>query len=145
MLISVKLVSECLSNLGIIKELSPTKKRRLLNFSINTTDHLLLDRSPNIGPLISHWELDKFENCWNKSIRTCKILTLLYQQFLNLIISQRDMSGPRLGALSNNRWSGGKIEGRIISTYFCIKLVLIWSCFKIDNISRLELKKSKDI
>jgi hypothetical protein len=26
-------------------------------------DHLLLDRSPNIGPLISRWELDKFENC----------------------------------------------------------------------------------
>jgi hypothetical protein len=26
-------------------------------------DHLLLDRSPNIGPLISRWELDKFKNC----------------------------------------------------------------------------------
>jgi hypothetical protein len=31
----------------------------------------------------------------------------LYQQFSNWLISQRDMSGPRLGALSNNRWSGG--------------------------------------
>jgi hypothetical protein len=70
-------------------------------------DHLLLDRSPNIGPLLSHWELGKFKNCWNKSFRTAKILTLLYQQFLNLLISQQDMSGPRLGALSNNRWSGG--------------------------------------
>jgi hypothetical protein len=26
-------------------------------------DHLLLDSAPNIGPLISHWELDKFKNC----------------------------------------------------------------------------------
>jgi hypothetical protein len=25
--------------------------------------HLSLDRSPNIGPLISRWELDKFKNC----------------------------------------------------------------------------------
>ncbi len=29
----------------------------------STPDHLLLDRSPNIGPLISRWELDKFRNC----------------------------------------------------------------------------------
>ncbi len=57
-------------------------------------DHLLLDSAPNIGPLISHWELDKFRNCWNKSFRTSKILTHLYQQCLNLVISQRDMSGP---------------------------------------------------
>ncbi len=68
-------------------------------------DHLLLDRSPNIEPLISRWELDKFKNCWNKSFRTSRILTLLYQQFSNLLISQRDMGGPRLGALSNDRWS----------------------------------------
>ncbi len=26
-------------------------------------DHLLLNRSPNIGPLISRWELNKFKNC----------------------------------------------------------------------------------
>ncbi len=69
-------------------------------------DHLLLDSVLNIGPLISSWELDKFKNCWNKSFRTSKILTLLYQQLSNSLISQRDMSGPRLGALSNNRWSG---------------------------------------
>ncbi len=69
-------------------------------------NHLLLDRSPNIGPLISRCELDKFKNCWNKSFRTSKILTLLYQQFSNLLISQQDMSDPRLGAPSNNRWSG---------------------------------------
>jgi hypothetical protein len=66
-------------------------------------DHLLLDSAPNLGPLISRWELGKFKNCWNKSFRTSEILTLLYQQFSNLLISQTDMSGPRLGALSNNR------------------------------------------
>ncbi len=79
----------------------------------STPDHLLLDRSPNIGPLISRWELDKFKNCWNKSFRTSKILTLLYQQFPNLVISQRDLSGPRLGALPNNRWSGGITWGHV--------------------------------
>ncbi len=67
-----------------------------------TPDHLLLDRSPNIGPLISRWKLDTFKNWCNKSFRTSKILTLLYQQLSNLLISQRwYMSGPRLGALSN--------------------------------------------
>ncbi len=76
-------------------------------------DHLLLDSAPNIGPLISRWELDKFKKCWNKSFRTSKIMTLLYQQFSNLFISQWDMSGPRLGALSNDRWSG--------STVWCTK------------------------
>jgi hypothetical protein len=73
-------------------------------------DHVLLDSAPNIGPLTSRWELDKFKNCWNKSFRASKILTLLYQQVSNLLISQRDMSGPRLRALSNNRWSGGSLN-----------------------------------
>jgi hypothetical protein len=67
-------------------------------------NRLLLDNAPNLGPLISRWELDKFKNCWNKSFRTFKILTLLYQQFSNLLISQRDVSGPRLGVLSKNSW-----------------------------------------
>ncbi len=66
-------------------------------------DHLLLDSAPNLGPLISRWKLDNFKNCWNESFRTSTILTLLCQQFSNLLISRRDMSGPRLGALSNNR------------------------------------------
>jgi hypothetical protein len=72
-------------------------------------NHLLLYRSPNIGPLVSRWELDKFIIWWNKMFRTSKILTLLYQQFSNLLITQRDMSGSRLRALSNNRWWGGSI------------------------------------
>jgi hypothetical protein len=70
-------------------------------------DHLLLDKFPNIGPLVSRWELDKFKNCWKNCFRNSKILTLLYQQFSNLLIFQRDMSGPRLGPLSNDRWSSG--------------------------------------
>ncbi len=76
------------------------------------SDHLLLERSPNIGPLISRC-IDKYKNCWNKSFRTSKILTLLYQQFSDSLISQRDMSGPRLGALSNNRWLGGTVSNCI--------------------------------
>jgi hypothetical protein len=32
-------------------------------------DHLLLNRTSNIGPIISCWELDKFKNFWNKSFR----------------------------------------------------------------------------
>ncbi len=27
------------------------------------TVHLLLDSAPNLGPLISRWEINKFENC----------------------------------------------------------------------------------
>jgi hypothetical protein len=87
---------------------SPSANVVLLTVSSSILpDHLLLDRSPNIGPLISRWGLDKFRNCWNKSYRTPRMLTLLYQQFSNFWISQRDMSGPRLGALFNNRWSWG--------------------------------------
>ncbi len=55
--------------------------------SVSTPDHLLLDGTPNLGPLIFRWELDNFKNCWNKSFRTFKILTLLYQQFSNGLIS----------------------------------------------------------
>ncbi len=88
------------------KKKKKKRDQRWMKHTIVPPDHLLLDRSSNIGPLISCWELHKFKNSWNKSFRTSKILTLLYQQFSNLLISQRDMSGPRLGALSNNRWSG---------------------------------------
>jgi hypothetical protein len=73
-----------------------------------TPNHLSLDRSPNIGGHISCVEPDTFKNRWNKNFRTSKILTLLYQQFSDLLISQLDMNGPRLWALSNNRWYGGR-------------------------------------
>jgi hypothetical protein len=66
--------------------------------------------------------LDKFRNCWNKSFRTSKILTLSYQKFSNLLISQRDMSGPRFGALSNNRWSGYRLLELQLTTARVIRL-----------------------
>jgi hypothetical protein len=66
-------------------------------------DHLLLDNAPNIGPLISRWEINKFENCRYKSVRMSEVLKLLFQQFSTLSSSQRYMSGPILGDLSNNR------------------------------------------
>jgi hypothetical protein len=66
-----------------------------------------LDSIPNLGPLISRWEINKFEVCWYKSVRIWEVLKLLFKQFLNLSSSQQNMSGPRLGTLSNNMWSGG--------------------------------------
>jgi hypothetical protein len=71
-----------------------------------TPNHLLLDSASNLGPLISRLEMNRFENCWYKSIRILEVLKLLFQQFLNFSSSQQDMSGPRLRALPNNRWSG---------------------------------------
>jgi hypothetical protein len=78
-----------------------SKSSRLL-----PSDHLSLNNAPNLGPLIPRWEINKFENCWYKSVRILKVLNLLFQPFLNLSSSQRDVSGPILGALSNNKWSG---------------------------------------
>ncbi len=78
--------------------------------SFATPDNLLLDSVPNLGPLISRWEINEFENCWYKSVRILEVLKFLFQQFLNLSSSQRDMSGPILGALSNNRWSWGTVS-----------------------------------
>ncbi len=70
-------------------------------------DHLLMGGAPNFGPLISRWEINKFENCWYKSVKILEVLKLSFHQFLNLSSSQRDTSGPILWALSNNTWSGG--------------------------------------
>jgi hypothetical protein len=56
-------------------------------------EHLILDSAPNLGPLISRWEINKFENRCYKSIRILEVLKLLFQQFLRLS-SQRDMNGP---------------------------------------------------
>jgi hypothetical protein len=64
------------------------------------TGLLILDHSYLVGNLTN-------SKIAEKSFRTSKILTLLYQQFSNLLISQRDMSGPRLGTLSNIRWLRG--------------------------------------
>jgi hypothetical protein len=75
-----------------------------------TPDHLFLDRrAPNLRPLISRLEMNKFKNCWYKSVRFLEVLKLLFLRFLNLSNSQRDMSGPRLGTMSKNRRSGGTV------------------------------------
>jgi hypothetical protein len=63
---------------------------------------IVSSRSPIIGQ-----EINKFKNCWNKSVRILEVLKLLFKQFLNMSSSQRDMSGPILGDMSNNRWSQG--------------------------------------
>ncbi len=73
-------------------------------------DHLLSDSAPNLGPLICRWEINKFENCWYKSVKMLEVLKLLFQQFLNFSSPQRDMSGPILGALSNDRWLMGALQ-----------------------------------
>ncbi len=72
--------------------------------SILAPDHLSLDRAPNLGPLISCWEINKFKNLSYKRVWILEVLKLLFQQFLNSSSSQWDTSGPILEALSNNRW-----------------------------------------
>ncbi len=62
---------------------------------------LILDHSYLVGKLTSSKIAD------TKVVRVLEVLKLLFQQFLNLPSSQRDMSGSILGDLSNNRWFGG--------------------------------------
>ncbi len=50
---------------------------------------------------------------------------LLYQQFSNLFISQRNMSGSRLGALSNNRWSGVPTD-ILMSHVLCSRVAVLF-------------------
>ncbi len=74
-----------------------TQKTKILSEQMphwSTPNHLLLDSAPNLGPLISRWEINKFKNCRYKSARILEVLKLLFQQFLNLSSSQRDRSGP---------------------------------------------------
>ncbi len=77
--------------------------------SLVPPNHLLLDCDPNLGPLISRWEIYKFESGWYKSARILEALKFFFffQEFLNLPSSKQDMSGPKLGDRSSNRWSGG--------------------------------------
>jgi hypothetical protein len=101
-------------------------------------DQIILDSVPNLGPLISRWKIKKFKNCWNKSFRTFRILKLLYQQFSNVLISQRNMSGPRLGTLSINRWSGGpwtfkKKNGRFSRLHTTLFLFIRYDILRMDE------------
>ncbi len=60
-------------------------------------DHLILDSAPNINRNLSRKLLIQKCQDFRGSIKP------LFMQFLNLSSSQRDMSGPILGALSNSR------------------------------------------
>jgi hypothetical protein len=60
--------------------------------------------------LKSCWEIKKFKNRWQKSVRILEGLNFLLQQFWNLSSSQRDMSRPILGDLSNHTWSRGTMK-----------------------------------
>jgi hypothetical protein len=84
---------------------------------------LILDQSYLVG------EINKFENCWYKSVRILEVLKLLFPQFLNLSSSQRDMSGPRFGDLSNDRWSGGtgSFSQGISYPLECVLGILTWN------------------
>jgi hypothetical protein len=44
-------------------------------------DHLSLDSAPNLGPLISRWEINKFKNCWYKTVRILEVLKLCFSNF----------------------------------------------------------------
>ncbi len=89
---------------------------------MSTPDHLLSDSALDLAPLISRWYFNKFKNCWYRSVRILKVLKLLFHQFLNLSTSQRDMSGPILGDLSNNRWSGGIALALVLAAFWCMRL-----------------------
>jgi hypothetical protein len=93
-------------------------------------DHQSLDSAPNLGPLISCWEINNFKNCWYKSVRILEVLKLLFQQFLHFSCSQQDMSGPILGTLSNNRWLGVQMVDTDCSlvSWQIITLVSLVSC-----------------
>ncbi len=116
---------------------SPSFSQFLVIFYI-PPDHLILDNTPNLGPLISRWKINQFENCWYKSVRILEALKLLFQQFLNLSCSQRDMSGPILGALSNNRWSGGTRAQIIIYCQLTFEFIYIVSA-RVDMKHQFQL------
>ncbi len=63
---------------------------------------LILDHAYIVGKLIRTKIAD------NKSVRILEVLKLSFQQFLNLWSSRRNISGPILGGLSNNRRLGGR-------------------------------------
>ncbi len=87
----------------LVQPLCPTMLLKVLRYHPITyywTVPLILDHSFLVGKLTSSKIADT-------KVKILEVLKLLFQQFLNLSISQRDMSGPILEDLSNNRWSGG--------------------------------------
>jgi hypothetical protein len=100
----------------------------------------ILDSAFNLGPLISHWEINELENCWYKSVRILEVLKLLFQQILNLSSSQWDVSGPILRALSNNRWLGDPC----LSVSYTVHGLRIFDCGMATN-KRKKKKKVESV
>jgi hypothetical protein len=73
------------------------KLKRYPQITYYWTSLVILGNSYLVGNLTNSKIAEK------ESFSISKILTVLYQQFSKLVISQPDMSGPTLGALSNNR------------------------------------------
>jgi hypothetical protein len=52
---------------GFVHRRSASEKEKseilFLLYNRDTPDHQLLDRVPNLGPLISRWGINYFENC----------------------------------------------------------------------------------
>ncbi len=77
-------------------------------------DHLLLDSVPNLGPLISRWKINKLiQKC--QDVKVSKAFVSAIFEFAKF---QRDMSGPILGYLSNNRWLRGTCTGEHFLLFF---------------------------
>ncbi len=69
-------------------------------------DHLLLDSFPNLGPLVSRWEINKFKKLPIQKCHDFRRSKAFVPAIFNLSCSQGDVSGPILGDLSSNRWLG---------------------------------------
>ncbi len=56
-------------------------------FTYIPPDHLLLDSTSNLGPLISRWEINKFGNFGYKSVGISEVLKLLFQYVFKFVQS----------------------------------------------------------
>ncbi len=62
----------------------------------------------------------------------------MFEQLLNLSSSQRDVSGPLLGALSNNKWLGGGVWAFSSTVRWPYVLFLIYFYREIVNVRYLK-------
>jgi hypothetical protein len=77
------------------------------NLNIGTPDHLLLDSAPNLGPLISRSEINKFENCSCTSVRILEVLNAFVSAIFEFVEfpTRYEWSNIRR-PVQNNRCSG---------------------------------------
>ncbi len=134
------LVALALIELGMKYEDAVDFIRQLVPSFPLPPDHLLSGSAPHLGPLISRWEIMKFEICWYKSVRILEVLKLLFQQFLSLSSSRRDMSGSILGDLSNNRWSG--VLSRQHQNSLFLSPLRLWNSFFFLSFSGRDAEQS---